>query len=87
VRLSALRPPLSLGFLGDGRDHEDKTRAHQRAAGTKNTALFDIVNAATANGSLRAPHGGALVSQPSERQRAKTRDTRASECNRPTPTP
>jgi len=41
--------------LGDGRDHEDKTRAHQRAAGTKNTALFDIVNAATANGSLRAP--------------------------------
>jgi len=43
VRLSALRPPLSLGFLGDGRDHEDKTRAQQRAAGTKNTALFDIV--------------------------------------------
>jgi len=55
VRLSALRPPLSLGFLGDGRDHEDKTRAHQRAAGTKNTALFDIVNMTTANGSLRAP--------------------------------
>ena len=55
VRLSALRPPLSLGFLGDGRDHEDKTRAHQRAAGTKNTVLCDIVNMTTANGSLRAP--------------------------------
>jgi hypothetical protein len=40
-----------LGFLGDGRDHEDKTRAQQRVAGTKNTVLFDIVNAATANGS------------------------------------
>jgi hypothetical protein len=40
VRLSALRPPLQ----GDGRDHKDKTRAQQRAAGTKNTALFDIVN-------------------------------------------
>ena len=48
VRLSALRPPL----LGDGRDHKDKTRAQQRAAGTNNTALFDIVNAATANGSF-----------------------------------
>src|SRR6476619_8343049 len=43
VRLSALRLPLSLGFLGDGRDHEDNTRAQQCAAGTKNTALFDIV--------------------------------------------
>ena len=31
VRLSALRPPLS---LGGGRDHKDKTRAQQRAAGT-----------------------------------------------------
>jgi predicted enzyme related to lactoylglutathione lyase len=30
-------------------------RAQQRAAGTNNTALFDIVNAATGNGSLRAP--------------------------------
>ena len=48
VRLSALRPPL----LGDGRDHKDKTRAQQRAAGTNNTALFDIVNTATANGSF-----------------------------------
>ena len=51
VRLSALRPPLQ----GDGRDHEDKTRAQQRVAGTKNTVLFDIVNMTTANGSLRAP--------------------------------
>ena len=47
VRLSALRPPLQ----GDGRDHKDKTRAQQRAAGTNKTALFDIVNAAAANGS------------------------------------
>jgi hypothetical protein len=31
------------------------TRAQQRAAGTNNTALFDIVNTTTANGSLRAP--------------------------------
>src|SRR3954453_17097500 len=44
-------PPPPLGFLGDGRDHKDQTRAQQRAAGTKKTALFDIVNAATANGS------------------------------------
>ena len=44
VRLSALRLPLSLGFLGDGRDHEDNTRAQQCAAGTKKPALFDIVN-------------------------------------------
>ena len=43
VRLSALRPPL-FGLPGDGRDHKDKTRAQQRAAGTNNTALFDIVN-------------------------------------------
>src|SRR3954453_20989505 len=40
VRLSALRPPLQ----GDGRDHTDTTRAQQHAAGTNNTALFDIVN-------------------------------------------
>ena len=32
-----------------------QTRAQQRAAGTNNTALFDIVNTTTANGSLRAP--------------------------------
>src|SRR3954469_21221451 len=29
--------------FGDGRDHKDTTRAQQRAAGTANTALFDIV--------------------------------------------
>ena len=39
VRLSALRPPLQ----GDGREHRGRTRAQQRAAGTKNSALFDIV--------------------------------------------
>src|SRR5215217_8129101 len=47
VRLSALRPPL----FGSGANGRRPTRAQQRAAGTKNTALFDIVNAATANGS------------------------------------
>jgi hypothetical protein len=30
--------------VGDGCDEEGKTRAQQRAAGAKNTALFDIVN-------------------------------------------
>ena len=34
VRLSALRPPLDRG----GRDHEDTTRAQQRAAGTREAA-------------------------------------------------
>ena len=34
---------------------DGQTRTQQRAAGTNNTALFDIVNAATGNGSLRAP--------------------------------
>src|SRR4249920_2337399 len=32
-------PTPLLGFLGDGRDHKDQTRAPQRAAGTNNTAL------------------------------------------------
>ena len=47
-------PPTPL--LG-GMDAKGKrpTRAQQRAAGTNNTALFDIVNRDTANGSLRAP--------------------------------
>src|SRR5262245_58021179 len=40
VRLSALRSPL---MGADGKE-ESKTRAQQRAAGTKKTALFDIVN-------------------------------------------
>src|SRR4051812_2903491 len=39
VRLSALRPP---SFAG-GREGKARTRAQQRAAGTKKTALFDIV--------------------------------------------
>ena len=51
VRLSALRPPL----VGVDAKGKERTRAQQRAAGTNNTALFDIVNTATANGSLRAP--------------------------------
>ena len=41
VRLSALRPPLHSGWT---RKEETRTRAQQRAAGTNNTALFDIVN-------------------------------------------
>src|SRR3982074_1537318 len=45
VRLSALRPPL----FGSGANGWRPTRAQQRAAGTNNTALFDIVNAATGN--------------------------------------
>ena len=40
VRLSALRPPL----VGVDAKGKQRTRAQQRAAGTKNTALFDIVN-------------------------------------------
>src|SRR6185312_16768841 len=51
LRLSALRPPL----FGSGANGSRPTRAQQRAAGTNNTALFDIVNTTTANGSLRAP--------------------------------
>src|SRR5262245_25456860 len=52
-RLSALRPPL---MGADGKE-KSKTRAQQRAAGTKKTALFDIVNrnyAATRPGPRRA---------------------------------
>src|SRR5262245_1449125 len=40
LRLSALRSPL---MGADGKE-KSKTRAQQRAAGTKKTALFDIVN-------------------------------------------
>ena len=39
VRLSALRPPL----FGSGAKEKARTRAHKCAAGTANTALFDIV--------------------------------------------
>src|SRR4029079_3192964 len=46
VRLSALRPPL----FGSGANEQRQTRAQQRAAGSKKTTLFDIVNPATANG-------------------------------------
>ena len=48
VRLSALRPPLHSGMDAKGKA---RTRAQQRAAGTNNTALFDIVNMTAANGS------------------------------------
>src|SRR5215468_1422130 len=40
LRLSALRSPL-MGWM---EQRKSKTRAQQRAAGTKKTALFDIVN-------------------------------------------
>src|SRR5262245_1317318 len=40
LRLSALRSPL----VGVDGTETSKTRAQQRAAGTKKTALFDIVN-------------------------------------------
>src|SRR4029077_12682134 len=40
LRLSALRPPL-MGWM---EKEKSKTRAQQRAAGTKKTALFEIVN-------------------------------------------
>src|SRR6476469_5789755 len=70
VRLSALRPPLTSGWM---RKENERTRAQQRAAGTNNTALFDIVNAATGNGSLRAPRSRAPRSRvPGER--SETRD-------------
>src|SRR4029078_5900963 len=39
VRLSALRPPL----VGVDATGKERNRAQQSAAGTKNTALFDIV--------------------------------------------
>ena len=66
---------------------DGQTRTQQRAAGTKNTTLFDIVKRNTANGSrpsrdvargVRSAH----VSRASERQRAKTRDPGASRQNR-----
>src|SRR6476659_649616 len=34
-------PPTPRWFLGVGRDHKDKTRTQQCAAGTKSAALFD----------------------------------------------
>src|SRR5262245_53845526 len=40
LRLSALRSPL----IGVDGTEDNKTRAQQRAAGTKKTALFDMVN-------------------------------------------
>ena len=43
VRLSALRPPLPGTPRGMDAKGKARTRAQQRAAGTKNTALFDIV--------------------------------------------
>ena len=73
VRLSALRPPS----FGVGREHKDTTRAQKRAAGTKKTALFDIVNEDTANGALREPRLARVVRAPLSRvpgEHSETRD-------------
>ena len=57
---------LAGGRKSEGTCERDaQTRAQQRAAGTKNTALFDIVNRDKANGSLCAPRLRTLVSRPS----------------------
>src|SRR6476660_7116734 len=71
------------------RQEASKTRVQQRAAGTKNTALFDIVSydygqrfaLRAAISRVGAPP---LVSRASERQRAKTRDLGATQQNRAT---
>ena len=62
---------------GRVRRDETQTRAQTRVAGTKNTALFDIVEL----GKVREA-GIALVSRPSEHQRAKSRDLGATRQNR-----
>ena len=57
VRLSALRPPL----FGVDANGKDETRAQQCAAGTNNTALFDIVRkgqAARKRAELHEPDAG-----------------------------
>ena len=60
VRLSALRPPL----VGVDAKGKARTRAQQRAAGTNNTALFDIVNRDKANGPLCAPPMSRVPGEP-----------------------
>ena len=62
--------------LGGGRERKARTRAQQRAAGTKNTALFDIVKYEAANGSSsrefrtpEPPHPRASRSDVSRRMR------------------
>ena len=68
---------------------DGQTRAQQRAAGTNNTALFDIVNRTTANGSLsRAAMSHAscarLLSCPGRAQRDPgPRSDTADRCSRP----
>ena len=41
--------------IGDGREHQGETRAQQRAAGTKKTALFDIVRRDDGQRLMREP--------------------------------
>src|SRR5262245_35979137 len=65
LRLSALRSPL----VGVNGTEESKTRAQQRAAGTKKTALFDMVNRKR-RGAMHRP----MARTPS-RQRQRTRDS------------
>jgi hypothetical protein len=50
--------------IGDGRDHEDTTRAQKRAAGTKKTALFDIVRPDSGRRLMRAPRLRARYDEP-----------------------
>ena len=68
LRLSALRSPL-MGWM---EQRKSKTRAQQRAAGTKKTALFDIVNrnnAATRSVPAKRALGCALLRKGRTRRR------------------
>src|SRR5215468_10973800 len=60
LRLSALRSPL----VGVDGTETSKTRAQQRAAGTKKTALFDIVNRNDA--ATRSARPSACLAAPSQ---------------------
>ena len=92
--LLSRRPPAPKPHgLAGGREkrrhlrRDAQTRTQQRAAGTNNTALFDIVNTTTANGSQRAPRCRArvlaLVSRTSDGEAgAKIRDPGATRQNR-----
>jgi len=57
------RTASARGTRSEGnRDQGKQTRAQQRAAGTKNTALFDIVNTAAPYGSC-ASRGSACLNR------------------------
>ena len=75
VRLSALRPPL----LGGWTRKENETRAQQRAAGTKNTALFDIVK--FGDGTSRAAPTASLLRPVAETNPRQIRCSAATTCS------